>query len=40
MWELADVHKDLEFGATKIRTDIEKELLKDYEEEQLMKAEL
>jgi hypothetical protein len=38
--DLADVHKDLEFGATKIRTEVEKDLLKDYEEEQLMKGEL
>jgi hypothetical protein len=38
--DLSLVHKDLEFGATKIRTEVEKELLLDYEEEQLQRSEL
>jgi len=40
VWELAQVHKDLEYGNTKIRTNIEEDLLKDYEDEYLMQEEL
>jgi hypothetical protein len=38
--QLADTHKDMEYGATKIRTDLEKEMIEDYEDESIIKEGL